>query len=187
MKHRRSILKTALVAAGIALASTTFAQQPPLRIGALNPYSGPLALYGTEVTRGYELAVDRINAAGGVMGGRKIELVRGDVTTPQQGIATVAAGHARQGGHVHWHLHQRHFADRQRCGHALQQALLGNQRRGPAADRAWSAQFRAQRPGRLVAAVGEVEGPGRREIDADGALVAPDWVDIHTHYDGQAT
>ena len=29
--------------------------------------------------------------------------------------------------------------------------------------------------------------PGRREIDADGRLVTPGWVDIHTHYDGQVT
>jgi N-acyl-D-aspartate/D-glutamate deacylase len=28
---------------------------------------------------------------------------------------------------------------------------------------------------------------GRREIDADGMLVTPGWVDIHTHYDGQVT
>jgi N-acyl-D-amino-acid deacylase len=34
---------------------------------------------------------------------------------------------------------------------------------------------------------GDGVGPGRREIDADGRLVAPGWVDIHTHYDGQAT
>ena len=38
-----------------------------------------------------------------------------------------------------------------------------------------------------IAAVGGSIGPGRREIDADGHLVLPGWVDIHTHYDGQAT
>lgn len=38
-----------------------------------------------------------------------------------------------------------------------------------------------------VTAVGKVEGRGAREVDADGALVAPGFVDIHTHYDGQAT
>ena len=27
--------------------------------------------------------------------------------------------------------------------------------------------------------------PGKKEIDADGNLVSPGWVDIHTHYDGQ--
>lgn len=41
--------------------------------------------------------------------------------------------------------------------------------------------------GNIVAAVGSVDGPARRTIDADGALVLPGWVDIHTHYDGQAT
>ncbi|MGA1052126.1 MAG: N-acyl-D-amino-acid deacylase family protein [Ilumatobacteraceae bacterium] len=32
-----------------------------------------------------------------------------------------------------------------------------------------------------------LDGRGRREIDADGHLVIPGFVDIHTHYDGQAT
>ena len=41
--------------------------------------------------------------------------------------------------------------------------------------------------GDLITAVGEVPGKGHREIDADGAIVTPGWVDIHTHYDGQAT
>ncbi len=40
--------------------------------------------------------------------------------------------------------------------------------------------------GRIVE-VGSVGAKGRREIDADGAVVAPGFVDIHTHYDGQAT
>ena len=41
--------------------------------------------------------------------------------------------------------------------------------------------------GDRVSAVGSDVGPGRREIDATGQLVAPGWVDVHTHYDGQVT
>lgn len=39
----------------------------------------------------------------------------------------------------------------------------------------------------IVTEVGRVDGTGAREIDADGALVTPGFVDIHCHYDGQAT
>ena len=39
----------------------------------------------------------------------------------------------------------------------------------------------------LIVAVGEVRGSGAEEIDATGKIVAPGFVDIHTHYDGQAT
>src|SRR5688500_262444 len=38
-----------------------------------------------------------------------------------------------------------------------------------------------------VAEVGRVAGRGKRELDARGLLVTPGFVDIHTHYDGQAT
>src|SRR6266478_1605315 len=41
--------------------------------------------------------------------------------------------------------------------------------------------------GGQIVEVGRVSARGRHEIDADGLLVAPGWVDIHTHYDGQAT
>jgi N-acyl-D-aspartate/D-glutamate deacylase len=41
--------------------------------------------------------------------------------------------------------------------------------------------------GGKISAVGSKAGPGRREIDANGLLVTPGWVDVHTHYDGQAT
>ena len=38
-----------------------------------------------------------------------------------------------------------------------------------------------------ITEVGEVGGKSRQEIDAAGRLVTPGWVDVHTHYDGQAT
>ena len=40
--------------------------------------------------------------------------------------------------------------------------------------------------GRIVE-VGDIGGQARREIDARGQIVTPGFVDIHTHYDGQAT
>jgi N-acyl-D-amino-acid deacylase len=39
----------------------------------------------------------------------------------------------------------------------------------------------------LVSIVGTVAQPGRQEIDAAGKVVTPGFVDVHTHYDGQAT
>ena len=41
--------------------------------------------------------------------------------------------------------------------------------------------------GERIVDVGNVSAKGKREIDARGYLVTPGWVDIHTHYDGQAT
>ncbi|MEE8165536.1 MAG: amidohydrolase family protein [Myxococcota bacterium] len=39
----------------------------------------------------------------------------------------------------------------------------------------------------VVAEIGQVSENGREEIDARGKIVTPGFVDIHTHYDGQAT
>jgi N-acyl-D-aspartate/D-glutamate deacylase len=41
--------------------------------------------------------------------------------------------------------------------------------------------------GGLISAVGQIPSAGREEIDAKGKIVIPGFVDIHTHYDGQAT
>jgi N-acyl-D-aspartate/D-glutamate deacylase len=41
--------------------------------------------------------------------------------------------------------------------------------------------------GGRITAIGGKAGPARRDITADGLVVTPGWVDIHTHYDGQAT
>jgi N-acyl-D-aspartate/D-glutamate deacylase len=38
-----------------------------------------------------------------------------------------------------------------------------------------------------IAAVGRVDEPARRTLDASGLLVTPGFVDVHTHYDGQVT
>jgi branched-chain amino acid transport system substrate-binding protein len=87
----KRILISRLAIAAFAIsasASLAWGQAEPLRIGAINPFSGPLALYGDEVARGYQLAIDEANAKGGVVG-RKIELLRGDASSPPQGIAAV--------------------------------------------------------------------------------------------------
>ena len=81
-------LATWAVLSATALAPLAFAQQASIKIGAISPYSGPFALYGVEVSRGFELAVDRVNAAGGLLG-RKVELLRGDAASPLQAIAAV--------------------------------------------------------------------------------------------------
>ena len=41
--------------------------------------------------------------------------------------------------------------------------------------------------GNMITAVGNIPAKGREEIDASGQIVSPGFVDIHTHYDGQAT
>ena len=87
MRCSKSIRAALVCAAAAAFASIACAQEP-IRIGAINPYSGPLALYGDELARGYQLAVEERNAKGGVLG-RKVELVRGDAANPQQGITAV--------------------------------------------------------------------------------------------------
>ncbi|MGB2239104.1 MAG: N-acyl-D-amino-acid deacylase family protein [Pseudomonadales bacterium] len=62
-------------------------------------------------------------------------------------------------------------------------------RRGTIIDGSGDARFVADiavSAGKIVK-VGEVQESGQREIDAAGLLVTPGWVDVHTHYDGQAT
>lgn len=60
----------------------------PVKLGLVAAITGPSALSGEAITRGLEVAIDEINARGGVMGGRPIELVtRDDESTPAKGVA----------------------------------------------------------------------------------------------------
>ena len=92
MITRRTLARRALAGAAAALALPAGAAraqaQGVLKIGCVNPFSGPMALYGDEMTRGFDLAVDRANAAGGVLG-RQVAIIRGSATTAQEGIAAV--------------------------------------------------------------------------------------------------
>ena len=59
---------------GSLLATPVMAQQT-VTVGAIEILSGPSAAYGTAIKGGLELAMDEINAAGGVLGGKKIALI----------------------------------------------------------------------------------------------------------------
>lgn len=83
--HRRVFIASAAAA---LTATRARAAGPPLRIGAINPYSGGPALYGDETTRGYELAAALQNQKGGVLG-RQIAIVRGNAGSPQEAMAAV--------------------------------------------------------------------------------------------------
>lgn len=75
-----------LLTAPLLTAGSAAAQE--LKIGVVNPYSGAMALYGDEMTRGYDIAVDQANAKGGVLG-RRITVIRASATNAQEAIAAV--------------------------------------------------------------------------------------------------
>ncbi|MCS6937557.1 MAG: ABC transporter substrate-binding protein [Candidatus Bipolaricaulota bacterium] len=86
--RRRTFLK-GLGAAASALALRPFASlgQQPILIGAVIPLSGALASFGPRFQVAAQLALDEVNAAGGVLGRRVELIVRDDGTNPAQGVA----------------------------------------------------------------------------------------------------
>ncbi|HEY1934023.1 MAG TPA: ABC transporter substrate-binding protein [Acetobacteraceae bacterium] len=73
MRFRHLLAATVL---GFALPVAALANEP-IKIGFPIPLSGPTAVYGVPILKGAQLAVDDINAAGGVLG-RKLELLPRD-------------------------------------------------------------------------------------------------------------
>jgi branched-chain amino acid transport system substrate-binding protein len=82
MNARRTFLALAL-----ALVTAPAVQaQEPIKIGLVTALSGQSARAGEAITRGLQIAIDELNAAGGVLG-RKFELVRrDDEATPAKGV-----------------------------------------------------------------------------------------------------
>jgi branched-chain amino acid transport system substrate-binding protein len=77
-----------LVAVGALGVGTAFAQEP-IRIGAMYPLTGGGAVYGVPAMVGHQLAVEELNAKGGIMG-RKIESVeRDDKMNPAAASSTM--------------------------------------------------------------------------------------------------
>ena len=85
---RRTFLKTT-GAAGLGLAATfgvptlLKAAPPVIKIGSVQPVTGPLAVIGQGMRKAGQLGVDEINAKGGIksLGGAKLELLLGDSET----------------------------------------------------------------------------------------------------------
>ena len=87
-KETRLSTKLQRVAAALgclAAVAIAPAQAADLKLGALYPFSGGLALLGDESFRGVQLAVDERNAAGGI-NGDKIMLVKADAVDANQAV-----------------------------------------------------------------------------------------------------
>src|SRR5687767_11712557 len=70
---------------GFFAALPVFAQET-IKIGLVTALSGQSARAGEAITRGLQIAIDELNAAGGVLG-RKFELLRrDDEATPAKGV-----------------------------------------------------------------------------------------------------
>jgi branched-chain amino acid transport system substrate-binding protein len=77
------VLTLVLIGGGNASAAST----EPIRIGHVAALSGASAQSGDAITRGLSIAIDEINAGGGLLGGRKLELVsRDDESLPPKGL-----------------------------------------------------------------------------------------------------
>ena len=79
------VLRFSALAIGFASSSLAAAAEP-IKIGLVTALSGQSAKAGEAITRGLTIAIEEINAKGGVLGGRKFELVaRDDEANPAKG------------------------------------------------------------------------------------------------------
>jgi branched-chain amino acid transport system substrate-binding protein len=89
---RRSILQAGAATAVLGAPGLLLAQSKPVKVGLLHPVSGALAFSGGQSRMGGVMAIDEINAAGGIksMGGAKLEALLGDSQSrPEVGVSEV--------------------------------------------------------------------------------------------------
>ncbi len=97
--------RRAMVAAGAALGLVAAGTGPlwaqsgePIQIGLVAALSGQSAKSGEAITRGITMAMEEINAAGGLLGGRQLELIaRDDESNPGKGLLAARELVQRQG------------------------------------------------------------------------------------------
>lgn len=86
MNSRRTLFAVSLAGVLSAAFLPAIAQEP-IKIGLVTALSGQSARAGEAITRGLTVAIDELNAKGGVLKGRKFELVRrDDEATPARGV-----------------------------------------------------------------------------------------------------
>src|ERR1700684_929470 len=74
------------IASTMPAPSSAGAEPPAVKIGVLASLSGVLAIVGERISQGVTLAVDEINAGGGLLG-RKVEaIIRDDETNPDSAV-----------------------------------------------------------------------------------------------------
>ena len=77
-------------AMALAFALAAAAEEAPVKIGAIEDLTGPTARYGVAIKNGFSLAAEQINAKGGVLNGRKIELMFEDAAGQKDQAITAA-------------------------------------------------------------------------------------------------
>ena len=84
--NRRTFIAACIAALGAAGLPAAQAAET-IKIGLVTALSGQSAQAGESITRGLSVAIDEINAKGGLLGGRKVELVsRDDEGNPAKGV-----------------------------------------------------------------------------------------------------
>ncbi len=86
MKHSRFIRLGATLAAFAAFSLSASAQAAELKIGLVAALTGQSAQSGEAITRGLTIAIDEINAKGGVLGQKLVLVKRDDESSPPKGV-----------------------------------------------------------------------------------------------------